>query len=89
MNDLQDLTRDIVTFRDLRNWKQFHSLKNLAAGLSIEVAELQELLLWKTDAEANTFLRSRSGRKRLGEEIADVLIFSLRCATRPAWIQSR
>jgi hypothetical protein len=41
------------------------------------VAELQELLLWKTDAEANTFLRSRSGRKRFGEEIADVLIFSL------------
>jgi len=77
MNEFHDLTRAIVAFRDRRNWRQFHSLKNLAAGLSIEAAELQELLLWKTDAEVDTFLRSRSGRQRLGEEIADVLIFGL------------
>lgn len=77
MNEFQDLTREIVAFRDRRNWQQFHSIKNLAAGLSIEAAELQEVLLWKTDAEAEEVLRSRSGRKRLSEEIADVLIFGL------------
>jgi NTP pyrophosphatase (non-canonical NTP hydrolase) len=77
MNEFQDLTRAIVAFRDRRNWKQFHSIKNLAAGLSIEASELQGVLLWKTYAEAKGLLRSRSGHKRLGEEIADVLIFSL------------
>ena len=77
MNDLQDLTRAIVAFRDRRDWKQFHSLRNLAAGLSIEAAELQEILLWKSDAEVEAFLQSTRGRQRLAEEIADVLVFSL------------
>jgi NTP pyrophosphatase (non-canonical NTP hydrolase) len=77
MNDLQNLTRAIVAFRDRRDWKQFHSLRNLAAGLSIEAAELQEILLWKSDAEVEALLRSTRGRRRLAEEIADVLVFSL------------
>lgn len=77
MNELQDLTRAIVAFRDRRDWQQFHSLRNLAAGLSIETAELQELLLWKTDADVDDFVRSLSGRQRLSEEIADVFIFGL------------
>ena len=71
MNDLQNLTRAIVAFRDRRDWKQFHSLRNLAAGLSIETAELQEILLWKSDAEVEALLRSTRGR---------------RPATRQAWI---
>jgi dCTP diphosphatase len=77
LSDFEDLTRSIVAFRDRRDWQQFHSLKNLAAGLSIEAAELQEIFLWKSDAEVRTLKRSHSGRVRLSEEIADVLIFSL------------
>jgi NTP pyrophosphatase (non-canonical NTP hydrolase) len=77
MNEFEDLTRAIVAFRDRRDWKQFHSLRNLAAGLSIEAAELQEILLWKTDGEAEALLRSASSRRRLGGEIADVVVFSL------------
>ena len=58
MNEFEDLTRSIVAFRDRRDWKQFHSLRNLAAGLSIEAAELQEILLWKSDAEVEALCRS-------------------------------
>ena len=57
MNEFEDLTRAIVTFRDNRDWEQFHSLRNLAAGLSIEAAELQEILLWKSDAEVELLRR--------------------------------
>jgi NTP pyrophosphatase (non-canonical NTP hydrolase) len=77
MNEIDRLTRSIVAFRDRRNWKQFHSLPNLAAGLSIEAAELQEVLLWKSNAEVDAFVQSASGRQRLAEEIADILIFGL------------
>jgi len=77
MNEFEDLTRAIVAFRDRRDWKQFHSLRNLAAGLSIEAAELQEILLWKSEAEVEALCRSSSGRRGLGEEIADVLVFGL------------
>jgi NTP pyrophosphatase (non-canonical NTP hydrolase) len=77
MNEFRELTRSIAAFRDRRNWKQFHSLRNLAAGLSIEAAELQEVLLWKSDAEVDSYLRSAVGRGRLTEEVADILVFVL------------
>jgi NTP pyrophosphatase (non-canonical NTP hydrolase) len=45
--DVDQLIRQIIEFRDKRNWAQFHNSKDLALGLSIEAAELNELFLWK------------------------------------------
>lgn len=70
--DLDDLTEAIVAFRDDRDWGQFHSLRNLAAALSVEVGELQELFLWEAEDEG-----SAAGRDEVAEEIADVLIYTL------------
>ncbi len=67
--DLDQLIRQIVEFRDKRNWAQFHNPKDLALGLSIEAAELNELFLWKKPEEADP--------ARVREELADVLIFVL------------
>ncbi len=77
MPELRDLMQKILAFRDERNWKQFHSLRNLATALAIEAGELQEAMLWKTDREVEQFLGSPEGRKSLSAEIADVLIFGL------------
>jgi NTP pyrophosphatase (non-canonical NTP hydrolase) len=77
MSDLTDLRRAILRFRDQRNWAQFHTPKNLATALAIEAAELQETLLWKTDAEIQQLLSTRHGKKEVEDEIADVLIFTL------------
>lgn len=63
------LIRQIVEFRDQRNWAQFHNPKDLALGLSIEAAELNELFLWKKPEEADP--------ARVREELADILIFAL------------
>ena len=46
-----DLLEKILNFRDERDWAQFHNPKDLAAGLAIEAAELQEILLWKKPEE--------------------------------------
>lgn len=75
--DAAALLENILRFRDERDWRQFHTLKNLAAAVSVETSELQELLLWKTDAEALQFVQSMKGKRRLEEEIADVLIYIL------------
>ena|ERR1019366_6774216 len=77
MSDLADLRSAILRFRDQRNWAQFHTPKNIAAALAIEAAELQETLLWKTDAEIQQLLATRQGRREVEDEIADVLIFPL------------
>ena len=74
---LEELTREVLAFRDARNWKQFHSPKNLAMGLSIEAAELQELFLWKGPEEISAYLQSDAGKTRTGEEMADIFIYLL------------
>lgn len=70
-----ELTKQIVDFRDERDWKQFHSPRNLAASISIEAAELLELFQWSSDASAGEDIeRSRTDLER---EIADILIYCL------------
>ena len=45
----------IVTFRDARNWKQFHNPKDLAISISLEAAELLEVFQWSgADNEVDT-----------------------------------
>ena len=58
-----------VAFRDERDWEQFHNPKDLALGLSIEAAELNELFLWKKPEEADL--------DKVKEELADVFGFAL------------
>jgi NTP pyrophosphatase (non-canonical NTP hydrolase) len=75
--EIRELVRRILRFRDARDWGQFHSPKNLAAALSVEVAELQELMLWKSDFQTLELVHSEKGSKRFEEEIADILIYAL------------
>lgn len=49
---LKDLEHEIITFRDRRDWAQFHSPKNLSQALGIEAAELQEIFLWKSSEDS-------------------------------------
>lgn len=65
MNELEELQKRILTFRDERNWAQYHNPKDIAISLSVEAGELLELFLWKTPSEAP--------KERISEELADVL----------------
>lgn len=77
MNDLAALQSALFKFRDDRNWKQFHTLKNLIASVSIEAAELLELTQWKTDDEMPAAKSDPVYRQALQEECADVLMYLL------------
>lgn len=68
MSDLEALIQQWIAFRDERDWAQFHNPKDLALGLSIEAAELNELFLWKKPEEADT--------SKVREELADVFGFA-------------
>ena len=75
MIGFDEATAPIVRFRDQRDWAQFHTPKNLAAAIAIEAAELQEVLLWKTDSE--TAALPAAAHDNIAREIADVLIYAL------------
>lgn len=68
--EIKDLEKEIIRFRDERNWEQFHSLKDLLIGLNIECSELSELFLWKSQKEIEDISRAK-----IENEIADVFIF--------------
>lgn len=72
---LEDLTRRIVNFRDERDWKRYHSPRNLAASISIEAGELLELFQWSSDESVDADVEAR--RTDLEREIADILIYCL------------
>lgn len=74
---LDELTAQLVAFRDARDWRQFHSLKDLILSLSLEASELLELTQWKKDEEIEQAVRDAEFRKRIGEECADVLLYLL------------
>ncbi len=79
---LAELSRLVCRFRDERDWKQFHTPRHLAAAISIEAAELQEVLLWKSDDDAAEPTENPHEFERLRQELADVFIYTLLLADR-------
>ncbi len=71
MAKLEELEEEIKEFRDERNWKRYHTPKNLALSISVEAAELLELFQWKEDSMKNI------EKERLEEEMADIMIYLL------------
>jgi len=79
---LAELTDRLIAFRDDRDWRQFHSLKNLLQSVSIESAELLELTQWDDDAAVEARIGEPEFQARLAEECADVFIYLLLIAER-------
>jgi NTP pyrophosphatase (non-canonical NTP hydrolase) len=79
---LAELTERLIAFRDARDWRRFHSLKNLIMSVSIESAELLELTQWQDDDAVEARIDEPEFRARLAEECADVLLYLLLIAER-------
>ena len=77
---LRALQQRLAAFAAERDWQQFHSPKNLAMALSVEVAELVEQFQWLTEEQSRLLDAERYERVRL--ELADVFIYVLRLADR-------
>lgn len=75
-DDLQSLTQAIRHFVRERDWEKFHSPKNLAMALGVEVAELQEHFLWLTEAESRELPPEK--HSEVEDEIGDILVYLLR-----------
>jgi NTP pyrophosphatase (non-canonical NTP hydrolase) len=74
MNDWEYLEKELVKFRNDRDWEQFHNPKDLALALSIEAAELNEVFLWKSADEASL--------DKIKEELADVFAYAILLAEK-------
>lgn len=65
--------KEIIEFRDSRGWTEWHTTANLIKSISIEAAELLELVQWEENIK---------DINRIKEELADVLIYSITLAEK-------
>jgi len=80
MRNLEELKASVRAFVMERDWERFHSPKNLAMALSVEASELVELFQWLTEEESAQL--DDAQRRRVAEEMADVLWFLVRLSDR-------
>ena len=74
---IQELIDCVADFEKQRDWEQFHSPKNLAMGLAIEVGELMEHFLWIGEAESREVAGNSKKLEQVKEEMADVFNYLL------------
>ena len=74
MSEIKNITEALLSFRNDRDWEQFHNPKDLSIALSIEANELLELFLWKKPEEANV--------EKVKEELADVFAYAFLIAEK-------
>ncbi|HEV7865462.1 MAG TPA: nucleotide pyrophosphohydrolase [Acidimicrobiia bacterium] len=77
---MEDLAGELRRFAAERDWERFHTPKNLAISLSVEVGELLEHVQWGTDEEIAALAREPEASAALAEELADVFIYLVRLA---------
>lgn len=79
-DSLDNLSERLAEFARVRDWEQFHSPKNLSMALIAEAAELVEHFQWLT--EEQSYQLNDNKREEVALELADILIYTLRCAER-------
>jgi dCTP diphosphatase len=78
--DLEDLAARVRHFRDEREWRPFHTPKDLAISIALEAAELLEHFQWKDTAACEAKLADPDARREIAHEMADVLLLLLSLA---------
>ena len=74
---IAQLTDRLIAFRDARDWRQFHSLKDLILSLNLEAAELLELTQWQEAEAFEATAGNPETKTRLSEECADIFLYLL------------
>jgi NTP pyrophosphatase (non-canonical NTP hydrolase) len=77
---IAELKTRVLAFAREREWEQFHSPKNLSMALAAEAGELMEHFLWADAAASRAHCQEPERRRKIEEEIADVVIYALEFA---------
>jgi NTP pyrophosphatase (non-canonical NTP hydrolase) len=79
---VSELKQKVKDFAEARDWDQFHNAKDLAIGVITEASELLEHFRFKSVEEFEKMMKDPAKKESISEELADVLIFSLRFAQK-------
>ncbi len=79
--NLEDLAVRLKAFADARDWHKFHTPKNLAMALSVEVSELAEIFQWMTPEESANVMRDQKSADAVKDELADIALYLVRLSS--------
>jgi NTP pyrophosphatase (non-canonical NTP hydrolase) len=77
---IKDLIECVAGFEAERDWRKFHTPKNLAMGLAIETGELLEHFQWVSGEESQAVADDPEQMQQVREEVADVFCYLLNLA---------
>lgn len=78
--NLEALAARLKKFADARDWEKFHTPKNLAMALSVEVSELAEIFQWMTAEESAKVMGDSKLAGAVKDELADITLYLVRLA---------
>ncbi len=73
MNE-KSIDEQIIEFIEERDWKKFHSPRNLVIAIGAEVGELMECFQWKSDQDIEVLV-DKNDIEEVKDEIADVYTY--------------
>tara|TARA_Y100001958_G_C21212699_1_gene538285 strand:+ start:81 stop:428 length:348 start_codon:yes stop_codon:yes gene_type:complete len=79
--NVEEIQKRLRKFATDRDWKKFHSPKNLTMALSVEVAELVEIFQWSNSGGLDE-IENPDIRKNIEEELADIFIYLLKISDK-------
>ena len=71
-DSISELTTQIQTFVNARDWRKFHNAKDLALAIAAEAGELMQHFVWQQEDQIEK--RLEKNREEIASEIADVAI---------------
>jgi NTP pyrophosphatase (non-canonical NTP hydrolase) len=71
-DSISELTTQIQTFVNARDWRKFHNAKDLAVAIAAEAGELMQHFVWQQEDQIEK--RLEKNREEIASEIADVAI---------------
>ncbi len=78
--NVSGLQADLRHFAAERDWQPLHSPKSLSTALMVEAAELVQIFQWMTSEESRHAHEDARSKERIGEAVADVLLYLLQVA---------
>ena len=79
--NFEDLAVRLKKFADARDWEKFHTPKNLAMALSVEVSELSEIFQWMTAEESANVMKDQKSAEAVKDELADIALYLVRLSS--------
>lgn len=78
MDKLDAMTEQVRDFCDARDWRKYHTPKELAIGMATESSELLQLFRFMSDERIAEMFEDAEQRQAIEDEVADALLFLLR-----------